>query len=392
VTNYYEILGLDVSATPVQIRAAYKRLAMEYHPDRNPGNTQAEEIFKLVNEAYHTLSDSLKKSRYDAALFPRYTPTPEEQREINKWNYYRWQQAQRNTHYVVDREYFRVQGLALLVFIVIAGFCFALMHTTQYMVEQKQLKHYLANTMTLKQAGSLFRLGQFDEAFTVIYTLDEADPLEYRSNFTRDSLVSELRRMANRKFEAKDFAGAVELYLVLKKHEDPTGVETLRNISMCQYFLENYKESFLAMKELYDEHPNSPELAFSLGMINLEKLENAEQALHYFTMGKRLFEDNLTRRYGPSFKLIMNAAEVPEIYFQIFEGRAQTNIKLSNFRDAISDCDWAIQLRPKVGESYRLRAIAKFGDPGQSGACGDLANARRLGAKDIATLAKKYCR
>jgi curved DNA-binding protein CbpA len=204
VTNYYEILGIDVSATPAQVRAAYKRLAMEYHPDHNPGNTQAEEVFKLVNEAYHTLSDSLKKARYDAALFPRHTLTPEEQREINKWNYYRWQRAQSNSRYVVGREYFRVQGLALLVFIVIAGFCFALMHTAQYMIEQKHLKHYLANTVRLKQAGNLFKSGQFDEAFTVIYTLDEADPLEYRSNFTRDSLVSELREMATRKFEAKD--------------------------------------------------------------------------------------------------------------------------------------------------------------------------------------------
>jgi len=391
VTNYYDILGIHFNAGPVEIRAAYKRLAMEYHPDRNPGNTQAEEVFKLVNEAYHTLSDPLKKSRYDAAIFPRYVPTPEEQREINKWNYYRWQQAQSKTHYVVDKEYFRVQGLALLVFIVIAGFCFALMHTAQYMVEQKQLKHYLANTMTLKQAGSLFTSGQFDEAFTVIYTLDETDPLEYRSNFTKDSLVSELRRMANRKFEAKDFSSAVELFLVLKKHEDPVHVETLRNISICQYLLENYQESFLAMKELFDEHPNSPELAFSLGMINLEKLENPEQALYYFSLGKRIFEDDLIRLHGPSFKLIMNGPDVPEIFFQIFEGRARANIKLNQFRDAISDCDWAIQLRPTVGESYRLRAIAKFGNPDQTGACNDLSNARRLGAKDTATLARKYC-
>jgi hypothetical protein len=50
---------------------------------------------------------------------------------------------------------------------------------------------------------------------------------------------------------------------------------------MCQYFLENYKESYLAMKQLYDEYPNSPELVFSMGMINLEKLENPRMALHY---------------------------------------------------------------------------------------------------------------
>jgi tetratricopeptide (TPR) repeat protein len=391
VTNYYEILGIDVSASSAQIRAAYKRLAMEYHPDRNQGNTQAEEVFKLVNEAYHTLSDSLKKSRYDSLLFPRYTPTPEEQREINKWNYYRWQQAQLKTHYVIDKEYFRIQGLALLVFIVIAGFCFALMHTAQYVVEQKQMKHYLANTVTLKRAGNLFTSGQFDEAFTVIHTLDETDPLEYRSNFTRDSLVSELRRMADRKFETKDFSGAVGLFLVLKRHEIPVRVETLRNLSICQYFLENYKESFLAMKELYDQHPNSPELAFSLGMINLEKLDNDEQALHYFTMGKTLFEDNLTKRYGPSFKMIMNGPEAPDIYFQIFEGRARTNIKLNKFRDAVSDCDWAIHLRPGEGEPYRLRAIAKFASDVQTDGCNDLRKAKKLGAKETSALSKKYC-
>ena len=114
-------------------------------------------------------------------------------------------------------------------------------------------------------------------------------------------------------------------------------------------------------------------------------------ALYYFTLGKRLFEDDLMRQYGPSFKLIMNGPDVPEIFFQIFEGRARANIKLNHFRDAISDCDWAIQLRPRVGESYRLRAIAKFEDPNQTGACNDLSNARRLGAKDTATLARKYC-
>jgi tetratricopeptide (TPR) repeat protein len=197
--------------------------------------------------------------------------------------------------------------------------------------------------------------------------------------------------MANRKFESKDFSSAVELFLILKKHEEPVRVETLRNISICQYFLENYTESFLAMKELFDEHPNSPELAFSLGMINLEKLENPEDALHYFTIGKRLFEDDLMRKYGPSFKLIMNGSDVPEIYFQIFEGRARTNIKLNHLRDAISDCDWAIQLRPGAGEPYRLRAMAKFGNNNQTGACNDISSARRLGAKDTATLARKYC-
>ena len=62
--NYYEILGIEYAATATQIRAAYKRKAMRYHPDHNPGSPEAEELFKMVNEAYHTLSDAVKKARY----------------------------------------------------------------------------------------------------------------------------------------------------------------------------------------------------------------------------------------------------------------------------------------------------------------------------------------
>ncbi|HUI88891.1 MAG TPA: J domain-containing protein [Anaerolineales bacterium] len=63
--DYYQILGLERSASADDIRKAYRKLAMQYHPDRNPGNKQAEEKFKEINEAYQVLSDKDKRARYD---------------------------------------------------------------------------------------------------------------------------------------------------------------------------------------------------------------------------------------------------------------------------------------------------------------------------------------
>lgn len=63
--DYYEILGLAKGASEEDIKKAYRKLAMKYHPDRNPDNKEAEERFKEIKEAYEILSDSQKRAAYD---------------------------------------------------------------------------------------------------------------------------------------------------------------------------------------------------------------------------------------------------------------------------------------------------------------------------------------
>src|SRR5215472_13631190 len=63
--DYYEILGVSRTASDQEIKSAYRKLAMQYHPDRNPGNPKAEEQFKECSEAYAVLADAEKRARYD---------------------------------------------------------------------------------------------------------------------------------------------------------------------------------------------------------------------------------------------------------------------------------------------------------------------------------------
>ena len=63
--DYYDVLGVERGADEKALKAAYRKLAMKYHPDQNPGNKDAEDKFKEVGEAYSILSDSQKRAAYD---------------------------------------------------------------------------------------------------------------------------------------------------------------------------------------------------------------------------------------------------------------------------------------------------------------------------------------
>jgi len=63
--DYYEVLGVPKDATKEDIKRAYRKLAIQYHPDKNPGNKEAEEKFKEATEAYEVLGDDQKRQAYD---------------------------------------------------------------------------------------------------------------------------------------------------------------------------------------------------------------------------------------------------------------------------------------------------------------------------------------
>lgn len=390
--DYYEDLGVSRSATSGEIRTAYKKLAKLYHPDHNQGNKEAEELFKIVNEAYHVLCNPSKKGQYDLRLYGLAQVVYDEVyvAEIKKNHYYRWRQAQQRT-YKIDKNYFKIQGLAFLVFLVIAALCFSIVHTANYYVEKQQLKKLQVYNELLRNVNGLFGSGRFDDAFNLISNLEEKDPLEYRYSFARDSLVDALRKKADTEFRLHNFSSAITHYTILKNYEHPIRSETLQNIYLCEYYMGNYEESIVALKHMLNQEPNNLVLIYEIGMMNLEKLNNPEEALRYFTLGKKLFKENFSHVYGRAFQIVMNSAEAPDIYYHLFVARARANFKLKKYKDAVTDCNWAIFLRRNQADPYYLRALASASMKDYNNVCEDITRAKQLGIMNIDRLQRKYC-
>jgi curved DNA-binding protein len=104
--DYYEILGVSPNADEKTIKQTYRKLARQYHPDLNPGNKEAEEKFKSINEAYQALSNAEQRKKYDElrAQYQRWQQTGGQPRDFNWQNWTAQPGEQANVRYATAED------------------------------------------------------------------------------------------------------------------------------------------------------------------------------------------------------------------------------------------------------------------------------------------------
>lgn len=398
MADYYQLLGISTHASPTEIRAAYKKLAMLYHPDRSPDNKEAEELFKLINEAYHVLADPVQKTIYDTGLaYSKQTQQKTAHKTSAYWKKYhrmrydQWQQAQQNT-YTFDKRYFRIQALAILVFLLIAGFSFGIINIFEYIKNEEIKNNQRVNREFISQANILFNSGKEEEALLKIRQWQTQSPADFVFNFAEDSLLTVLRNKANLLFKQLSFEEAGKHYKILQRLETPSSLLTLQRVAECEYRLGQFQSSINILKQLLEVQPNNIDYIYRSAIIYQDNLHDLERAYYYLTLARKHFKERMASLYGEAFEVVMDPTLVHEMYYDIFWRRAEVTWLLKKFDETEKDCSWAIILRPQNGQPYFYRALASIELGINSRLCSDLQRATQLGNTDSKKLLKSYCK
>lgn len=406
--DYYQVLGVNRDSDLSEIKGAYKKLALKYHPDKNPNNPAAEEYFKHVNTAYQTLSDPYKKASYDLMLnyaaqrsaqpttqtHYRRHPQNQEKSVYDRYGKFSWKNAPKYKTapvYRIDKNYVKIQAITLFSVFILSTIIMGAYRLNNYYEEQELLELQRQNELAVENARKLFDKGEYAQAITEITRLIREQPIEHVFYVAKENMIASLNQSAIKNFEQQKFLEAIGDLEILKEYQKPMRISTWEMLATSYYSLEEYRKAVHAYEYILMRDENNIELIMKIGDIYLDKLDKTEKAWDYYTEARYKFKEFQNNSYGEAFELVVPLTNFAEEYFQMFYKRGKLNIELGKYEEAIHDFNWAISIRPSYGEPYYLRAICRSGTGNNKRACDDLMKAKEHGYIVANSLKQRIC-
>ncbi len=294
--DYYQILGINATATSGQIKVAYRRLALKYHPDRNPDDEHAEDRFVELTEAYNVLSDPRRRSRYDQGISPdldlEYATEPI-RRKPPAYYYYKYK-PEKVTYTRRDYTLATITVIAMIIVALVVPI-YLLQITSDKYYNLAVSNYYAGNyytalqniDMSIKDFSSnndeacalasvilVHRLQRYDFALRYINRGLEYDP--------EDSLASEfhyLRGICHMKLGDPNLA--LNEFALVKKYSPNYDSSLYKSATLFLFSLNQPDTADLLVDKLLSRNEENQRAAYLKGLI-FEKKSDHEKAYQVF--------------------------------------------------------------------------------------------------------------
>ncbi|MEM6830400.1 MAG: DnaJ domain-containing protein [Bacteroidota bacterium] len=369
--NYYEILGVSENANTDEIKTAFKRQAVKYHPDKHQGKPEMEERFKEINEAYQILSDSYEKARFDLKLkyqqFSSSTPPYP----------YTQQQYRRRPHYEPASVDYKKNTIATLyAFGITLAIALIVMSGVwiKESYDQMKINRKLTERRELyKKAKLSFDNGDYEHAFQLMdnmkfFRLEERD-----IKLFKDNMIDSVIERGDQYFNDEFYNEAIYLYELVQKFEINKPLFSLKG-QLAKAYLEigRPEKSIEIYEGLMEKEYRIISSMIAIGEIQRDQMNDLLTAKEYYLNAHKRAVKQYTKFYGAAYSLVINGQHLPTEHYELYTGLADIYYRLGEYELAIKASKWNKYVWPDSADAY-LNTAKVFSSLNQkANACNEL--------------------
>lgn len=297
--DYYEILGIQSTATSRQIKTAYRKLALQYHPDKNPNNALTENKFIEIAAAYEVLSDSVKRRRYDNGLeidiSENYDYDPRTRRKRPPPGYYQEYKSEKPTYSRRDYIYATASVIAILIIAIAVPIYLLQVTSTKYF--NKAVSNYFTGNYYSAlhnvdlSIADLSRTNSEACALASVILVHKLNKYEYAMKYIdqglnynpNDSLASELHYLRGICLtKNQDPQKALMEFKQVKEFNSTYDSSLFKSAVILTYSYSNLDSAESLLNQLIDRNKNHYTASYFKGII-YEKKKDHEKAYETFS-------------------------------------------------------------------------------------------------------------
>ncbi|GAA4847537.1 J domain-containing protein [Algivirga pacifica] len=374
--TFYDVLEVSPNVSAKELKVAYKRLAMQYHPDRHQGDTTFEEKFKEVSAAYEVLSDPSQRALYDLQLLNQqyqqsvsysamnttaryYAPDP--------YKYAAYQQAdwsnaeaEKERKEMVKEERF-AQKWTIIIATCILVLIAATAQIREYYIEVELERKNAERNEIFKDMDRYIKTGQYAEAlvevYQILYQFQEDEHIDYYREATRKKfmLIQKIKRESKVSFEQEDYQGVIAMLRPMKERN-------LRELSGMLFYRLAYSYRFLdqpmgaldVLQYWIHKEPKNLKAYVEVAMLYAEVFQQNEIAIKYLNKAADIAIDSYKNTYGKAYAVVISPEKLSDDHFEVFYVRAKLLFQQGKYAKAIENCTWAEFVRPEAWSVYYL--------------------------------------
>lgn len=393
--NHYHTLGLSQNASQQEIKGAFKRLAVKYHPDKHMGDTQMEEKFKAVNQAYQVLSDPYKKAQFDLQLqYEQFTSSQRTSQGPARPHPYQYQSPKKRYG---GRPHYRAQPInrkennkaTMYAFAITFGIALMVMviKSAYDMYLQRKYEKFLAERReAYDEALSLYNEDEIQESLLMLSELAPFHPEESDMKAFRVKSMEDITFKGEESYLQKDYVNAIRYYELVDQFSAYRPMAMRARLAQSYRYVDQPELSIRKLKELIEENYQVVATLVQIAEVYEDELNDLTLAEDYLELARDVAVREYRQKYGKAYMLVVNQELLPYDHYFLFQNLAKLYNTVGQPEESLGATNWMKRIWPDSIPTYTLAAQSYELQGNQFRACQEYRLAKSLGYSEALPL------